>query len=107
MLNQILDLLRTNDIANIELVWQILQGSEDVRLDFNEWLKPQMIRISHSHIDILKNEYDFVKICSIIKLDKCNKIVFNTMFCYLVRTTVSVWGTEDDYLQNHPLKATF
>lgn len=98
MLEQVLDLLTSQDSANIKIVWQILQGNEDLKNEFEEWFRTQVRRITMIFVSLPKNESDFIKIFQMAKIKYDYRFNYDARLCYLIRTTTSIYEYTGKYI---------
>lgn len=68
MLNQILNLLRTNDKENVGIVFQIIQGNEELINQLEKWFNDLTIQMTRANVKLPRKEDNFINMFSEIEI---------------------------------------
>lgn len=100
MLDQVLDILKTNEPENISLAYQLLQGNDSLKSEFNEWFLMGLRRISFLFCHPPDNEFDFVKIFQTVKMKYDYTIKYNDEFLTLCRSLLKRYEYKGHFVQS-------
>jgi site-specific DNA-adenine methylase len=99
MLNHVLALIKTNEPENISLAYQLLQGNDSLKSDFNDWFLMGLRGVSFLFCHPPYNESDFVKIFQTVKMKYNYEIKYNNEFLKLCRSLLEPYDYKGHFVQ--------
>jgi len=60
MLEQVLDLLKTNNEENVGIVFQILQGNDELISELEKWFNDLTISMTRANVKLPRQEVNFI-----------------------------------------------
>jgi len=91
MLKQILELLTTQDSANIKIVWQILSTDLELKKELNIWLENVIFKFTNTRSKVPNNESDFIAFFSQVHVGilQKNKHWCNSVSIYMTKPVLN------------------